>query len=104
MHDRSNPIKEESWVFRMELAAVPENPDDISEAETVFLTLPATDEEMKNVASQLGVNRIDECVWLKFETTIPQITDDVVNSTENIYLLNEMAETISKMPRSEIVK
>ena len=37
-------------------------------------------------------------------THIPQITDDVVNSTENIYLLNEMAETISKMPRSEIVK
>lgn len=104
VYDRSNPIKEESWIFRMELAAVPENPDDISEAETVFLTLPATDEEMKNVASQLGVNRIDECVWLKFETTIPQITNDVVNSTENIYLLNEMAETISKMPRSEIVK
>lgn len=101
VHDRSNPIKSERWVFRMELAAAP---DDISEAETEFLTLPATDEEMKNVASQLGVKYIDDCVWLKFESIIPQITDDVVNSTGNIYLLNEMAETISKMQRSEVVK
>ena len=104
VHDRSNPIKSESWVFRMELAAAPNDPNDISEADTVFLTLPATDEEMKNVASQLGVKYIDDCVWLKFESVIPQITDDVVNSTGNIYLLNEMAETISKMQRSEVVK
>ena len=104
VHDRSNPIKAESWVFRMELAAAPDDPDDISEAETEFLTLPATDEEMKNVASQLGEKYIDECVWIKFESIIPQISDDVVNSTGNIYLLNEMAETIAKMPRSEVVK
>ncbi len=101
VHDSSNPIKAEGWVFRMELAAAP---DDISEAETVFLTLPATNEEMKNVANQLGIKYIDECVWLRFESAIPQITDEVVNGTGNIYLLNEMAETIAKMPRTEAVK
>ena len=45
---------QEDWVFRLEVAEIPERPEDISKVKMEILTLPADEKYMQKIAKQLG--------------------------------------------------
>lgn len=50
------------------MAAVPENPEDISKVKTEVLTLPSDEKHIQEIAGQLGEKHIDECVLMCFDS------------------------------------
>lgn len=59
VYDEELPEQQEDWIFRLEVAAVPEKPEDISKVKTEILTLPADEKYMRNIAELLGEKSID---------------------------------------------
>ncbi len=91
-YDDVLPEPQEDWVFRLEVAEIPERPEDISKVKTEILTLPA-DEKY-----------IGDCNIMQFESAIPQINDSAVESADDVYLLNEIARKYSGLSREDAAK
>lgn len=104
VYDEVLPEQLEDWVFRLEISGVPEKPEDISKMKTEILTLPADEKYMQEIAEQLGEKCIGDCNITKFESAIPQIDDSAVESSEDIYSLNEIAKKYSELSRADAVK
>lgn len=104
VYDEELPEPQEDWVFKLEVAAVPEKPKDISKVKTEILTLPADEKYMRNIAELLGEKSIDVCNCMNFQSAIPQIRDDCFESMEDIYLLNEIAKKYSELSREDAAK
>ena len=104
VYDEELPEPQEDWVFRLEVASVPDKPEDFSRMKTEILTLPADEEYMQDIAESLGEKHIDECNIMKFESALPQIDDSAVESAEDIYLLNEIAKKYSELSRKDAAK
>ena len=66
----------EDWIFRIDVAGVPERAEDFHKMKTETLTLPADEQYMQDIAEALGERNIDECVSMKFESMIPHINND----------------------------
>lgn len=103
-YDDVLPEPQENWVFRLEVAEIPERPEDISKVKTEILTLPADEKYMQKIAKQLGEKYIGDCNIMKFESAIPQINDSAVESAEDVFLLNEIAEKYSELSREDAAK
>lgn len=71
---------------------------------TEILTLPIDEKYMQKIAKQLGEKCIGDCNITKFESAIPQIDDSAVESSEDIYSLNEIAKKYSELSRENAVK
>lgn len=69
-----------------------------------ILTLPADEKYMQKIAKQLGEKYIGDCNIMKFESAIPQINDSAVESAEDVFLLNEIAEKYSELSREDAAK
>ncbi len=104
VYDEELPEQQEDWIFRLEVAGVPEKPEDISKVKTEILTLPANEKYMRNIAELLGEKSIDVCNCMNFQSAIPQIRDDCFESMEDIYLLNEIAKKYSELSREDAAK
>ena len=104
VYDEELPEQQEDWIFRLEVAAVPEKPEDISKVKTEILTLPADEKYMRNIAELLGEKSIDVCNCMNFKSAIPQIRDDCFESMEDVYLLNEIAKKYSELSREDAAK
>ena len=104
VYDEELPEQQEDWVFRLEVAAVPEKPEDISKMKTEILTLPIDEKYMRKIAEQLGEKYIGDCNIMKFESAIPQINDSAIESAEDVFLLNEIAEKYSDLSREDAAK
>ena len=104
VYDEALPESLEDWVFRLEISGVPERPEDISKMKTEILTLPADEKYMQKIAEQLGEKCIGDCNITKFESALPQIDDSAVESSEDIYSLNEIAKKYSELSRENAVK
>lgn len=103
-YDEELPESMENWVFRLEVAGVPERAEDFQKMKTEILTLPADEDHMQDIAEALGERHIDECNIMKFESALPQIDDSAITSAEDIYLLNEIAWKFSELSREDAVK
>lgn len=103
-YDDVLPEPQEDWVFRLEIAEIPERPEDISKMKTKILTLPADEKYMQKIAEQLGEKYIGDCNIMKFESAIPQINDSAVESAEDVFLLNEIAKKYSDLSREDAAK
>ena len=101
VYDEELPEPQEDWVFRLEVAGVPERAEDFHKMKTEILTLPADEDHMQDIAEALGERHIDECNIMKFESALPQIGDSAVESAEDIYLLNEIAKKYSELSRED---
>jgi len=104
VYDEVLPEQLEDWVLRLEIAEIPERPEDISKVKTEILTLPADEKYMQKIAEQLGEKCIGDCNITKFESALPQIDDSAVESSEDIYSLNEIAKKYSELSRADAVK
>lgn len=104
IYDEELPEPQEDWIFRLEVAGVPNKPEDFSRMKTETLTLPANEEYMQDIAEYLGERSIDVCNFMNFESAIPQIRDDCFESMEDIYLLNEIAKKYSELSREDVAK
>ncbi len=103
-YDDVLPEPQEDWVFRLEVAEIPERPEDISKVKTEILTLPADEKYMQKIAKQLGEKYIGDCNIMQFESAIPQINDSAVESADDVYLLNEIARKYSGLSREDAAK
>lgn len=104
VYDEELPEPQEDWVFRLEVAEIPERPDDISKVKTEILTLPADEKYMQKIAKQLGEKYIGDCNIMQFESAIPQIDNSAVESADDVYLLNEIARKYSGLSREDAAK
>ena len=104
VYDEKIPEPPENWIFKLEVAGVPERAEDLDKMKKEILTFPADEKHMQEIAKALGERYIDECISMNFESAIPQIRDDCFESMEDIYKLNDIARRISEMPREETAK
>lgn len=104
VYDEELPERMEDWVFRLEITGKPAENEDISEKVSEVLTLPADEEYMRQLAEKVGEKHINECVYIGFESVIPQISDVCFESMENIYELNDIARRYSELPREDVAK
>ena len=104
VYDEELPEQQEDWVFRLEVAAVPENPEDISKVKTEVLTLPSDEKHIQEIAGQLGEKHIDECVLMCFDSAIPQIDYSAIESMEDICTLNAIAIKYLELSREDAAK
>lgn len=104
VYDEELPERMEDWVFRLEITGKPAENEDISEKVSEVLMLPADEEYMRQLAEKVGEKHINECVYIGFESVIPQISDVCFESMENIYELNDIARRYSELPREDAAK
>lgn len=103
VYDEELPEQPEEWVFRLEVAGIPERAEDFQKMKTEILTLPADEEYMQDIAESLGERTIEDCNSMKFESAIPQINNDTW-SMEEIYLLNDIARDFIELSREDAAK
>ena len=93
-----------AYAFRLELAKPPTGDEDISEQPTEWLGLPTEREDADAVAERLGVEKIEDCVYLGFESSVPQIEGDNFGNMQNFDKLNSLADMMLQMSPSDQVK
>ena len=103
-YDDELPERMDDWIFRLEITGNLAADEDVSEKKFEVLTLPADEEYMRQFAEKVGEKHIDECVYIGFESAIPQIREDCFESMEDIYTLNDIARKYSKLSREDAAK
>lgn len=95
-----------SWfAFKMDVTRPPAS-DDLGEVEAVAetLALPVDRAEADELAKRLGMERIEDCVYLGFESSIPQIDADKFGDMHDFDQLNNLSEMMLEMSPSDQVK
>ena len=95
-----------SWfAFKRDVTKPPAS-DDLGEVEAVAetLTLPVDRAEADELAKRLGMERIEDCVYLGFESSIPQIDADKFGDMHDFDQLNNLSEMMLEMSPSDQVK
>lgn len=93
-----------AYAFRLELAKPPSDGEDISEQPSEWLGLPVDREDADAVARRLGVDKIEDCVYLGFESSVPQIEGDHFDNMHDFNMLNSLADMMLQMSPSDQVK
>ncbi len=93
-----------AYAFRLELAKPPTGDEDIGKQSTEWLGLPTEREEADAVAERLGADKIEDCVYLGFESSIPQINSDRFGNMQDFDKLNSLADMMLQMSPSDQVK
>ena len=101
------PIEEKSqwYAFKLDVTRPPQG-DDLGEVEKIAetLILPVEREDADALAQRLGLERIEDCVYLGFESSIPQIDGDKFGDMHNFDQLNNLSEMMLEMSPSDQVK
>ena len=95
-----------SWfAFKMDVTRPPAS-DDLGEVEAITetLTLPLDRADADELAKRLGMERIEDCVYLGFESSIPQIDADKFGDMHDFDQLNNLSEMKLEMSPSDQVK
>ena len=95
----------ENWyAFRLEIAPPPT--EDVSEVEdkAVWITLPMARQAADRIARELGVGSIEECVYLDFESSVPQITAEQFGDMQLFDKLNGLAEKLPYLSPQDQMK
>lgn len=85
---------EDWYAFRLQISPPPT--EDVSEVEdkAVWITLPMARQAADRIARELGVGSIEECVYLDFESSVPQITAEQFGDMQLFDKLNRIAEQL----------
>lgn len=97
--------KIEDWyAFRLQIAPPPT--EDVSEVEdkAVWITLPMARQAADRIARELGVGSIEECVYLDFESSVPQITAEQFGDMQDFDKLNGLAEKLPYLSPQDQMK
>lgn len=91
----------EPWfAFKLQVAQAPQSDEPFAEP-TEWITLPMTEEAMKEVAKRLNASSFKELVYYEFESSVPQITTDDFTQMLDIEKLNALAFTMAEMSPDE---
>lgn len=95
---------EDWYAFRLQISPPPT--EDVSEVEdkAVWITLPMARQAADRIARELGVGSIEECVYLDFESSVPQITADQFGDMRLFDKLNGLAEKLPYLFPQEQMK
>ena len=93
------------YAFRLDVTRPPAG-DDLAEVEAMAetLSLPIAREDADALARRLGLERIEDCVYLGFESSIPQIDADKFGDMHDFDKLNNLSEMMLEMSPSDQVK
>ena len=92
------------YAFRLEVTHPPIYEDDELNSKTVWLSLPATEDEVKAVTDELGMSDIRSCLYYAFESSVPQIESDHFGDMQDFDSLNSLAEMMVEMTPADQVK
>ncbi len=109
VYDGRQPLPTEdavaNYAFRLELMNAPEGDDGIgTDLPTRWLSLPTDVETSQAVANELGAERIEDCVYIGFESSIPQIKDDNFGDMHDFEQLNSLSQMLLEMTPADQVK
>ena len=91
----------EPWfAFKLQVSQAPQSDEPFAEP-TEWITLPMTEEAMKEVAKRLNASSLKELVYYEFESSVPQITTDDFTQMLDIEKLNALAFTMAEMSPDE---
>lgn len=91
----------EPWfAFKLQVAQAPQSDEPFAEP-TEWITLPMTEEAMKEVAKRLNASSLKELVYYEFESSVPRITTDDFTQMLDIEKLNALAFTMAEMSPDE---
>lgn len=94
-----------NYAFRLELMNAPDGDDGIgTDLPTRWLSLPTDAETAQAVVTELGAERIEDCVYIGFESTIPQIESDHFGDMQDFERLNNLSQMLVEMTPSDQVK
>ena len=101
------PTEESSpwYAFKLDVTRPPQG-DNLGEVEKMAetLILPIEREDADALAQRLGMERIEDCVYLGFESSIPQIDGDKFGDMHDFDQLNNLSEMMLEMSPSDQVK
>ena len=108
IYDGQNLPTEEAtpwYAFRLDVTRPPAG-DDLAEVEAMAetLTLPVAREDADALAQRLGLEKIEDCVYLGFDSSIPQIDADKFGDMHDFDQLNNLSEMMLEMSPSDQVK
>ncbi len=91
----------EPWfAFRLQVAQAPQSDEPFAEP-VEWISLPMTDEAMKEVAKRHNASSLKDLVYYDFESSVPQITTDDFTQMLDIEKLNALAFTMAEMSPDE---
>ena len=94
----------DDYVFRLEIAKAPE--EDIAEVEETgkWIELPMDKSNATAVAKAYGEERIEDCVYLYFESSIEQIDAQHFQDMANFDTLNALAARLKELSFADQIK
>lgn len=101
VYDGVLPKPMDGWLFKLEVTVM--DGDDPDEDMLETLTLPASEERIKELDNKFG-KPVSEWVWLSFSSGLGILDSDSMQNADGVEQLNEFALTVSEMSRSELVK
>lgn len=104
VYDEELPEPMDNWIFKIEVAGIPEREEDFGRMKTETFTLPVDEDYMQDIAEALGKNNIEDCMIMNFESAIPQIQNRCFENMEDIYVLNDIAQKFSELSREDAAK
>ena len=93
------------YAFKLEVTRPPEG-DDLAEieAQAEWIALPISKIEADELAQRLGLEKIEDCVYIGFDSSIPQIDADKFGDMHDFDQLNSLSEMMLEMSPSDQVK
>lgn len=95
---------EDRFAFRLQIAPPPVKEVSEVENDAVWLTLPMERNAADRIAHKLGVDSIEECVYLDFESSFPQIAAEQFGDMQLFDKLNSLAEQLLYLSPTDQMK
>ena len=95
----------EKWfAFRLKIAAPPKEDAEETAGSAKWITLPISKKEADKKAKQLGMSRIEDCVYFDFESSVPQISEEQFGNMKEFNKLNRLAELMPYLsPQDQVM-
>lgn len=94
----------EWFAFRLKIAEAPVNSADETESSAEWISLPMCKSEANRIAKLHNEGCIEGCVYFDFESSIPQITDEMFGDMQDFDVLNTLSQQMAEMSPSDQVK
>jgi hypothetical protein len=91
------------YAFRLEIVKEPKGGEEVQETND-WLSLPAELRDLEAYAKKYGKKDIKDCVYLGFESAIPQIKEHHFGDMRKIHDLNVLAKMYMEMPPTDKMK
>lgn len=103
---RTLPHEEPSewFAFRLKVAEAPVNSADETADSAEWISLPINKTDANRIAKAHHEGCIENCVYFGFESSVPQITDEMFGDMQDFDILNTLAKRMAAMSPSDQVK